>query len=148
MMSGGEAFAVNKADSWLDKLWNRFTGSVAQEAEAVESDPKPLVASYGDIFASAVFCARKNKKAFPTFAKTTKLGEEVGELMEAVLNHNRLINKPNAGTPIEECADVILTALDVAQDCYPDATEEELVEALRQEIVKKFAKWRTLMDLS
>lgn len=107
-----------------------------------------LVAPLPAIFASAMFCARKNKLAFPTFAKTTKLGEEVGELCEAVLNQKGLINKPNAGTPIEECADVVMTVLDVLQDSYPNMGEEELVLAFRAELVKKFAKWRTKMDLT
>jgi hypothetical protein len=89
---------------------------------------------------------RKDKNAMEIFAKTTKMGEEFGELCEAVLLHKGAIApKDGIGTPIEEGVDNILMILDILSSCYPEASAEELYYCIMNMMQKKLEKWKLRM---
>lgn len=96
--------------------------------------------------AKIVSLTRADLNALPPLGKTTKLGEEFGELCEAVLLHEKLIRfKETIGTPIEEGADIILMVLDILATCYPDHAPERLVADLNDMMATKVTKWQGYM---
>ena len=65
-----------------------------------------------DTMAKVIQLTRADKNALPLVGKTTKLGEEFGEMCEAVLLMEGLIRyKETIGTPLEEGADIIIKTI-------------------------------------
>lgn len=82
----------------------------------------------------------------PLAVRHIKLGEEYGELSEAVNHHmghlpHKKMKEPLAG----EIADVIITALDVFKEAHADLSDEEALELLNEQIVLKSGKWDTIL---
>ena len=99
-----------------------------------------------DMMAKVIQLTRADKNALPLVGKTTKLGEEFGELCEAVLLMEGLIRyKETIGTPLEEGADIMLVVLDILSSCYPNHSPERLVADLGDMVATKTKKWQTYM---
>lgn len=98
------------------------------------------------LLADLVALTRVDTSALPTFGKTTKLGEEVGELCEAVLfSQGYLQHKTSVGTVLEESADVVLLVMDVLASCYPDHSPARIAADLKDMISMKAEKWQSIM---
>lgn len=119
--------------------------SLKQEnLERAAADPQDLAAVLVDI----VNKTRQDRRALSLLGKTTKLGEEHGELCEAVLVACGEIVKPNKVTStMEEAADVIMVALDICASVYHSLEDEQLIEELTKMIKHKTVKWERLMDI-
>lgn len=91
----------------------------------------------------AIDLSREDKAALPPLAKTTKMGEEMGELNEAVLQNHGWVrqDKPGVGTVMEECADMFFQVIDILQCEYPDYSADALTNILSQMMTKKLDKW-------
>ena len=97
-------------------------------------------------FAEIIRLTRVDRNALPLVGKTTKLGEEFGELCEAVLLMEGLIRfKDTIGTPLEEGADIILMVLDILSSCYPNHSPERLIADLGDMVNAKVTKWQGYM---
>lgn len=88
---------------------------------------------------------RLSHPSWTPFHVLGKLTEESGELAEAVI-------AKEYGTPegpeheehvIEEAADVVLCAFDLASRCHPELTPEQLVEKFKIYLETKTNKWRS-----
>lgn len=98
--------------------------------------------------ANVVELTRGDDAALEVFEKTTKLGEEVGELCEAVLaQFGRIRMKETTGTPLEEGVDVILMVTDILSSCYPEMSGEELMDEIGVMLIQKKTKWRKMMEI-
>lgn len=98
------------------------------------------------LLAKLVELTRLDTSALPTLGKTTKLGEEVGELCEAVLFHEGYVqHKDDVGSVLEESADVVLLVMDILSSCFPDESPETIADALKGMIELKAKKWQTIM---
>lgn len=96
----------------------------------------------------AVELTRNDLNALEVFEKTTKLGEEFGELCEATLLHfGRIRHKPTIGTPIEEGVDMILCIIDVLSICYPELTGDQLMDQISLMLTEKKTKWHGYMEI-
>lgn len=98
----------------------------------------------------AIELTLQDKNALPVFVKTTKLGEEIGELCEAVLQQHGYVraDKSGVGTVLEESADVMLQVIDTLAYAYPDENAEALLTMFSLMVCKKLKKWaNTKMDL-
>ena len=96
----------------------------------------------------AVELTRVDLNALEVFEKTTKLGEEFGELCEATLAHFGHIRlKPTIGTPLEEGVDMILCIVDVLSVCYPDMSSDQLMDQISLMLSEKKTKWRSYMEI-
>lgn len=74
--------------------------------------------------------------------RTTKLGEEFGELCEAVLVHTgKLPHKKVKEPPEGEIVDVSMIGIDILFRLYPDATPEKLYEVYLEWMNTKLDKW-------
>lgn len=112
----------------------------------VNADAQPI--NLATLLTDVVRKTREDNAALSLFGKTTKLGEENGELCEAVLVATGEIVKPNKVTSVmEETADVILMAVDICASVYPTLNNQELVEELTRMIEHKIIKWERLMEL-
>jgi len=112
----------------------------------VSADAQPI--NLTTLLTDVVRKTREDNAALSLFGKTTKLGEEHGELCEAVLVATGEIVKPNKVTSVmEETADVILMAVDICASVYPTLNNQELVEELTRMIEHKIVKWERLMEL-
>jgi len=82
------------------------------------------------------------KSTMPLSTMQNKLGEEYGELSEAVLHHegfsaHKTMKEPLAG----EVADVINTAIGVLVKAYPDLNDGQIAMLLIDQLMKKTDKW-------
>ena len=81
------------------------------------------------------------------FARLAKLMEEAGELAEAVTHSQGLSPHKTMKEPLEgEVADVVICALDVLAQTYPELSSTRLLEILANQLNKKTTKWRELKD--
>ena len=92
------------------------------------------------IFTRIAKLGRKDPK--PLWALGLKIGEESGELLEA-LNHSlgMLPHKKMKEPLMGEVADVIQVALAIAAKAYPKLTMAELLKQLEHQLVIKTDKW-------
>lgn len=103
------------------------------------------MADIKSLIRAAIVLSRQDSNQLPSFAKIAKLGEESGELCEAVLQRHGFVasDKAGVGTIIEEAADVIFQAIDILQGEEVDIPVEVLVEALENMMFIKLTKWVT-----
>lgn len=103
------------------------------------------MADIKSLIGAAIYLSRQDSNQLPTFAKIAKLGEESGELCEAVLQRHGYVasDKAGVGTVIEEAADVIFQAVDILQGEELGLSEQALLEALEQMMLTKLTKWVT-----
>jgi NTP pyrophosphatase (non-canonical NTP hydrolase) len=84
--------------------------------------------------------SRKDPK--PLANMMIKLGEEAGELAEAVNSHEGYLPHKTLKEPlIGEVSDVINCAISVMVKAYPAMTDEQLLEMLETYLVAKADKW-------
>lgn len=98
-----------------------------------------------ETFLFIIRTARKSTMSLPVMQ--IKLGEEFGELSEAVnhqLGHlqHKTMKEPLAG----EVADVINTAIGVLVRAYPDHSDEQLADMLNAQLHLKTAKWERVQE--
>ncbi len=97
--------------------------------------------------ASVIF-EQSSRNKMPLANRMIKVGEEVGELSEAVNYHegwlpHKVMKEPLIG----EVADVIITALDVLREATDKkVTDEELIEQLITQLVVKSGKWESILS--
>lgn len=75
-----------------------------------------------------------------------KLGEEVGELAEAIQVKRGKINKTLKEDEFGELADVLNCALDLVNQVNLDLTIDEFMEKLYVAMDKKTQKWRGILE--
>ena len=92
------------------------------------------------IFTRIVKLGRKDPK--PLWSLGLKMGEEAGELLEAV-NHSlgMLPHKKMKEPLMGEVADVIQVALAIAAKAYPKLPMAELLKQIEYQLVIKTDKW-------
>jgi len=82
--------------------------------------------------------------------RSLKLGEEVGEVQQAVLavTSDTNLKQKTWEDVLEECADVIIVATDIALTQFPEAqlTESQRKQQLIEMIDIKLAKWAGKRD--
>ena len=90
--------------------------------------------------------SRRNE--MPLANRMIKVGEEVGELSEAVNHHEGWLPHKTMKEPlIGEVADVIITALDVLREATDYAiSDEELLDQLVRQLRTKSCKWETILS--
>jgi len=83
--------------------------------------------------------------------RSLKLGEEVGEVQQAVLavTSDTNLKQKTWEDVLEECADVIIVASDIALTQFPDAqlTDQQRKQQLVEMIDRKLAKWAGKRDI-
>lgn len=78
---------------------------------------------------------------------TTKLGEEFGELCEAVLQKvGYLRHKKTQENPMEEAADVLQLLLIILSKTYSEMSAEEILGELTIATKLKFEKYLTILE--
>jgi len=82
---------------------------------------------------------------FPLANMQIKVGEECGELAEAVNHHegfsrHKVMKEPLAG----EVADVINTVIGVLVRAYPEHTDDQLADFLESQLILKTRKWESI----
>lgn len=75
-----------------------------------------------------------------------KLGEEMGELAEAVQVKRGKINKTLKEDEFGELADVLNCALDLVNQVNRDLTPDEFMERLHAAMAKKTQKWKGILE--
>jgi len=82
---------------------------------------------------------------FPLANMQIKLGEEYGELCEAVNHHEGFLQHKVMKEPlVGEVADVINTVIGVLVRAYPDHTDEQLADFLESQLILKTRKWESI----
>lgn len=91
--------------------------------------------------------ARVREPATDPLVFTTKLGEEFGELCEAVLQHvGYLKHKKTQEDPIEEAADVLQLVLIILAKTYPEKEVSQILFELETATKLKHQKYLTILE--
>lgn len=78
----------------------------------------------------------------PLWSHALKLGEETGELCEAVNHHLGMLPHKKMKEPLEgEVADVILCALTILTKAYPNLSTDGLNKKIQEQLDIKLKKW-------
>jgi hypothetical protein len=87
------------------------------------------------------------RSLMPLANRMIKLGEEVGELSEAVNHHLGWLPHKTMKEPlIGEVSDVIICALDVLRASYADGVSDaDVIKLLNYYLESKSAKWDSIM---
>lgn len=94
-----------------------------------------------------IYTARHREPTTDPLVFTTKLGEEFGELCEAVLQHvGYLKHKKTQEDPMEEAADVLQLVLIVLAKTYPEKLSSQILDELTEATRLKFQKYLTILD--
>jgi len=82
----------------------------------------------------------------PLAALGLKLGEESGELMEAINHHLGWLPHKVMKEPIEgEVADVVQIAVAILVRAYPNLDTEQVLDMLAKMLIVKTAKWQDVI---
>lgn len=96
-------------------------------------------------FDSIIAVSKRDHAPLPV--KMLKLGEEFGELSEAVNHHiGNLRHKTMKEPLIGEVADVIQVVVDVGRKAYPHLNDDEFKALLVDAMITKSAKWSALLS--
>ncbi len=101
-----------------------------------------------DIFYNLLRMTRDLEKA-PNWATGLKLGEECGEVQEAILKDNGFLKHKEEASQYDvmyEVADVMNVCCAILTSTYKDATEEEILEAFTTAMDIKGMKYRKLLE--
>lgn len=82
------------------------------------------------------------------FHRLAKLTEEVGELAEATIHHHGCSPHKKMKEPIEgEVADVVICAIDILSQSYPELSINDLMVVLAAQLQMKNDKWRKVAGI-
>lgn len=77
----------------------------------------------------------------------SKLFEEGGELSAAIQTKLGKLDKPyESGDEFDECADVLMCAVDVISRANRDLSKDEIIEGIIKSLNKKTKKWNKIVD--
>jgi hypothetical protein len=86
------------------------------------------------------------RSIWPLGTRVIKVGEEFGEMCEAVNFHEGYLKHKTMKEPLSgEIADIIITAMDVLREAYKDYSDEELLQMITDQINIKAEKWETIL---
>ncbi len=103
--------------------------------------------NFPDRFIQACTESRRDKR--PLAVRGLKVGEESGELAEAIAHHEGWLPLKQMKEPlIGEVADVIIASIDVLRKAYPESiSDKELMDMLDEYLKKKLDKWTNIVDI-
>ena len=97
------------------------------------------------LFERLYLCSRRSHNDL--LYRQVKLSEETGELAEAVLHVEGFSPHKKMKEPIEgEVADVVICALDILMEAYPEDSVEESKERLFKALDLKSLKWVKIVE--
>lgn len=83
----------------------------------------------------------------PVLGRVAKAQSELGELAEAILIEQGLLDKALPESSFGEAADTIICILDVLGAQYPQLSDDWILQNLETYLQRKHAKWQRIVDL-
>lgn len=126
----------------------QMTSADYENVKMAEFRPMVTQPSLNDMFCQVIDLGRTvDTELWTPSDVIAKLAEETGELARAVqIKNGKLPSKTQPdGEEIEECADVINCAIDAISQVNRDLSSEELLNRLITAMIKKNAKWASVM---